>query len=206
MNILIDGQSKRNFDLNNRDYECHNFCNILCPLIQSEQRRLSTIYLRILLDSERFNVTTKIYIDPKHWSNEYGKLKTNTNDAKSINKMLDGFRMKAFDYQRQLMDEGKPVTIANMRLKWFGKSLERARMLMEIFEQHNKQMSALVNKEFSPLTLERYETPKKHTESFMMWKYKVKDIDIKALKYEFLADYEFWLKTERKCDHNTTVK
>ena len=127
-------------------------------------------------------MTTKIYIDPKHWSNEYGKLKSNTNDAKSINKMLDGFRMKAFDYQRQLMDEGKPVTIANMRLKWFGKSLKRPRMLMEIFES------------------------KKHTESFMMWKYKVKDIDIKALKYEFLADYEFWLKTERKCDHNTTVK
>ena len=39
-----------------------------------------------------------------------------------------------------------------------------------------------------------------------MWKYKVKDIDIKALKYESLVDYEFWLKTERKCDHNTTVK
>lgn len=32
------------------------------------------------------------------------------------------------------------------------------------------------------------------------------DIDIKALKFEFIADYEFWLMTDRKCDHNTTVK
>jgi integrase len=35
---------------------------------------------------------------------------------------------------------------------------------------------------------------------------KVDDIDIKNLNYEFIADYEFWLKTERRCDHNTTVK
>jgi len=34
----------------------------------------------------------------------------------------------------------------------------------------------------------------------------VNDIDIKSLKCEFIADYEFWLKTERKCDYNTTVK
>lgn len=35
---------------------------------------------------------------------------------------------------------------------------------------------------------------------------KVDDIDIKQLNYEFIADYEFWLKSERRCDHNTTVK
>lgn len=40
----------------------------------------------------------------------------------------------------------------------------------------------------------------------MLWKYKVRDVDIKTLKYEFIADYEFWLKSERKCDHNTSVK
>jgi hypothetical protein len=133
-------------------------------------------------------------------------MKNNTEDARKINDILDGFKMKAYDYQRELMTENKPITIDNFRLKWYGKSMERPRMLMEIFEQHNKQMTALVNKEFAPLTLERYETSKRHTESFLKWKYKVGDIDIKALKYEFIADYEFWLKTERKCDHNTTVK
>lgn len=40
----------------------------------------------------------------------------------------------------------------------------------------------------------------------MFWKYKVNDIDIKKLNYEFMADYEFWFKSVRKCDHNTTAK
>lgn len=77
---------------------------------------------------------------------------------------------------------------------------------MDIFKQHNEQMKALVNKEFSPLTLERYETSFRHTQEFMKWKYKIHDIDIKQLKYEFITDYEFWLKSERNCDHNTSIK
>ena len=162
--------------------------------------------MRVVIGGRRFDVTTKVFIDPKHWSREYGKMKNTTDEARRVNEILDGFKLKAFDYQRELMSENKPVCVENLRMKWYGKSMERPRMLMEIFEQHNKQMSALVNREFSPLTLERYETSKRHTEAFMLWKYKVSDIDIKALKYEFIADYEFWLKSERKCDHNTTVK
>src|SRR5258708_11212686 len=40
----------------------------------------------------------------------------------------------------------------------------------------------------------------------MKWKYKIEDIDIQKLNYEFITDYEFWLKSVRKCDHNTAIK
>jgi site-specific recombinase XerD len=93
-----------------------------------------------------------------------------------------------------------------MKCKWDGVSLEKPRMLMEIFDHHNKQMAQLVNSEFSPLTMERYETSFRHTQSFIRWKYKKDDMDIKEMKFEFIADYEFWLKTVRKCEHNTSVK
>jgi hypothetical protein len=39
-----------------------------------------------------------------------------------------------------------------MKAKWYGISFERSRMLMEVFKEHNEQMKALVNREFSPLT------------------------------------------------------
>jgi integrase len=67
-------------------------------------------------------------------------------------------------------------------------------------------LKALIGQEFSPLTFERYTTSKKHTLEFLKWKYKVDDIDIKKLNYEFIHNYEFWLKSVRKCDHNTTIK
>jgi site-specific recombinase XerD len=67
-------------------------------------------------------------------------------------------------------------------------------------------MAALVGKEFAAGTLERYETSLKHTRSFLEWKFKVPDLDIRKLDFEFIADYEFWLKSVRRCDHNTTMK
>jgi site-specific recombinase XerD len=79
-------------------------------------------------------------------------------------------------------------------------------MLMEIFAEHNEQTKALIGREFAERTHERYRTSLKHTQAFMKWKYRVADIDITKLNYEFIHHYEFWLKSVRKCDHNTTVK
>lgn len=164
------------------------------------------VYMRIQIGEQRLNIITKVNVKPEEWSSEHGRLKPNTDEARRVNKILEAFKMKAFDYQRELMTEGSLVTIPNMRSKWYGVSLERPRMLMDIFKQHNEQMKALVNREFSPLTLERYETSFRHTREFMKWKYEIEDIDIKQLKYEFITDYEFWLKSVRKCDHNTSIK
>jgi site-specific recombinase XerD len=167
---------------------------------------MKPVFMRISLMNKRLTLATKIFVKPNEWSDQNGKLKTNSEEARRVNRMLEAFKMRAFDYQRELMNEGKDVTLENMKAKWYGLTLEKSRMLMEVFKQHNEQMKALVNREFSPLTLERYETSFRHTQEFMKWKFKLEDINIKKLNYEFISDYEFWLKSQRKCDHNTTVK
>lgn len=167
---------------------------------------LLPVFMKITIAGKRLVMMTKIFVKPNEWSNQNAKLKTNTEEARRVNKMLDAFKLRAFDYQRELMNEGKDVTLESMKAKWYGLSLEKPRMLMSVFKEHNEQMKALVNQEFSPLTFERYETSFRHTQEFMKWKYKIEDIDIKRLNYEFISNYEFWLKSVRKCDHNTSVK
>ncbi|HRE68570.1 MAG TPA: site-specific integrase [Cyclobacteriaceae bacterium] len=164
------------------------------------------IYARITIDNQRFELGTKRFVKIENWSADVGKVKGSTEAAKSINSFLNSLQAKAFDHQRQILQAGKRLTMEEFKNQWFGISTERSRMLMEIFTQHNQQMKALINKEFSPLTFERYETSFRHTQEFMKWKYNVSDIDIKELNYEFIADYEFWLKSKRNCDHNTTMK
>lgn len=173
---------------------------------RAKEDGLVPIFMRIGIGLKRINIITKIYVKPADWSVQNCKLKTNNEESRRINKMLEGFKLKAFDHQRELMTEGKEITLDNLKAKWYGTSMERPRMLMEVFKQHNAQMKALVNREFSPLTLERYETSYRHTLEYMKWKFQIEDIDIKKLNYEFIADYEFWLKSQRKCDHNTSVK
>jgi len=162
--------------------------------------------MRVTLSGERFEVTTKFYIREEQWSAEAGKMKGNSEEAKRTNSLLDAMRVRAFDYQREIMNEGKALTMHTFKVKWLDIVTERPRMLLQIFEHHNKQMKELIGQEFSPLTFERYTTSKKHTHDFMKWKYNVDDMNIKDMNYEFITDYEFWLKSVRKCDHNTTMK
>src|SRR5438105_3698055 len=158
------------------------------------------IRMRISVGGERFNTSTKLHIREADWSTSAGCAIGSSEEAQHINACLEGFRIKAYDLQRELMMKGLPVTVEAIRNKWLGLDKERPRMLLEIFDQHNEQMRALVGKEYTPKTLERYRTSRKHTHDFMFWKYKVNDMDIKKLNYEFMADYEFWFKTVRKCD------
>lgn len=166
----------------------------------------SPIYMRVTIAGQRFEVSTKRSVLPTNWSAETGRVKGITSSAKSVNNFLESLLSKAYSHQRQILNEGKEFSMTEFKNRWRGVSTERVYMLMEIFEEHNAQMKALVGHEFSPLTLERYTTSKKHTQEFMKWKYKVDDMDIRKLNYQFMTNYEFWLKSVRKCDHNTSMK
>jgi integrase len=164
------------------------------------------IYMRITIAGERFEIGTKRLVIPSNWSSDSGRVKGNTLLARSINSFLDSLLSKAYSHQREIINEGKILSIQELKNRWLGIAQKKPKMLMEVFEEHNQQMKALIGQEYSPLTFERYTTSKKHTHDFMKWKYNVDDLDIKKLNYEFIHDYEFWLKSVRKCDHNTTIK
>jgi integrase len=87
-----------------------------------------------------------------------------------------------------------------------GESSNGCPKILEVFDDHNAKMKQLVDVEYSPETLERYVISRKHTQAFIQQKYKVNDIRISDLNYEFITNYEFWLKSVRKCEHNTTMK
>ncbi|WP_374756089.1 phage integrase SAM-like domain-containing protein [Dyadobacter frigoris] len=37
-------------------------------------------------------------------------------------------------------------------------------------------------------------------------KYGIKDIKLSRLNQEFISEFEFWLRSEKKCAHNTVMK
>jgi site-specific recombinase XerD len=170
------------------------------------------IYMRITIGGQRLDMGTKRFVPLNIWLADAGKAKGNTEGVRTINAYLDALRAKAFDHQRQILLEGKDLTMHEFKSRWLGlpkrkdKQNERPHLILEVFASHNEQMKALVGREFAPLTLERYVTSKKHTEEFIKWKYKADDMDIKDLDFEFITSYEFWLKSVRKCEHNTAIK
>ncbi|HVS94845.1 MAG TPA: phage integrase SAM-like domain and Arm DNA-binding domain-containing protein [Puia sp.] len=168
---------------------------------------LSPLYIRITVNGQRLDQSIQRYVAANLWSAPAGLVKGNTEQARQVNSYLDTLTSKVLKLEREMVLDSVPVTFANFREKWLGIA-EPARMLIEIFQEHNNQMEALirVGKDFRPGTLDRYNTCRDHVRAFIRWKYRMVDIDIKRLNFEFATDLEFWLKTERKCSHNTTMK
>ena len=79
-------------------------------------------------------------------------------------------------------------------------------MLIPIFQDYNDKVEALIGQDFAPGILERHKTSLKHTQEFLHWKYKISDIDITKIDHAFIMDYDFWLRSVRKCANNTAVK
>lgn len=165
------------------------------------------IYLCITVNRVSREVSTKRKCDPLKWNVTAGRVEGKTQNAKSINDYLDIVERKVYEIRKQLLDNGQPVTAENIKTILHGEEIkEDVYMLMKIFQRHNDQMAELVGREFSKGTYTRYKTVYEFTLTFLQWKYKVADMDITKLDYEFISEFEFWLKSIRKCNHNTTMQ
>ena len=164
------------------------------------------VYMRVTVNGNYCEISTKRKCHPRDWNVSAGRLNGRSDIAKSFNAYLDTLQQKVFEAKRQLIETDEELTAESIKNVLLGKNNKQKYMLLEVFKYHNDQMAALVNQEYAPGTLDRYKTSYRHTESFLKWKYKLHDIEIDKLNYEFISEYEFWLKSVRKCGHNTTVK
>jgi site-specific recombinase XerD len=163
------------------------------------------IYQRITINGQRFDVSTGLFVEELKWSSEASKMKGNTEEARMFNGRLDMMRATVYETEKKLFMNQIEITFESFKNEFQGKK-ERARMLILIFQEHNRKIKELVGQEYAPGTLERYETSLKHTKNFLFWKYNLTDINIEKIDHSFIMEYEFYLRSERKCANNTAVK
>lgn len=163
------------------------------------------IYLRITIDGKAREMTTKRHIEPERWNSEAQKVNGSSEEVKALNAYLKTLEQEVYETQHQLLKDKTTVTTEGLKNKLMGIDT-RKRYLIPIFQEHNDKVKALLNQEFAPGTLERYKTSLRHTKGFIFWKYKVSDMDIKNINHAFVTEYEFYLRSERKCSNNTAIK
>jgi site-specific recombinase XerD len=165
------------------------------------------IYLRLTVDGQRIEVSSKRHANPSKWNTSAQKLNGTGEYVRSVNEYLKTLEHQVYEVHRQMIEKKLPLTAANLKNLLLGKEeTSPDKMLIPIFEQHNREVKALIGKEFAKGTFDRYETSLKHTKDFLLWKYKVADIGIAGIDHEFIMSYDFYLRTERNCNNNSTVK
>lgn len=113
---------------------------------------------------------------------------------------------KINQFKTELINSGQTISAVGIISFVKGRTISRVKVLEE-FQQHNDEIKALVKKgEYAEATHTRYVTARSHVKKFIRFKYKKDDLEFRELNYEFIVDYEFYLKTVRDRSNNTTLK
>jgi hypothetical protein len=155
------------------------------------------LHLRITINSQRAEISLNRGFDPERWNQKTGRAIGTKEDARSLNAYLETMQVKIYEFHRELVAAGEDVSIQKIKNKLLGKEDQKARMLLEIFAQHNKDMTVLIQtEEYAQGTLTHFETTYKHVQNFLQWKYNLKDIAIDKVDYSFINDFEFYLNSQ----------
>ena len=165
------------------------------------------IQLRISINRMRADTTVKKTISPILWSTARGRAHEKNPLAKELNMYLDAVRARITRIHRDIELDGEQFVTAQVVLdRYLGRDRPVRHTILEVFREHNDKCHKLSGIDMAPATVERYETSFKHTQEFIRFKYERDDYYLDDLGRQFVDDYEFYLKTERKCSHNTATK
>ena len=163
------------------------------------------IYARITVNGKRAQISIQRKVLIKKWDSTTGKIKGTSAESRTINSYIDSIRHKLQKLQERFIDEGKTITALTIKNRYLGKDRVN-KMLIEIFQEHNNEVNSLVGKDFAHGTAERYRTAKRHVQEYIQKEYNTNDIPVKDVNHKFITGFEYYLKTTRKCSHNTAIK
>ena len=170
------------------------------------KRGEAPVFMRLTINGERADASIKRFIEPHAWNSEKGKANEKCRGGKDLNLYLGAISANILQIQRDFELDKKEVSAQIILNRYLGKDQSDRHTLMEVFHAHNQKCRALIGINFAPDTVLRYETCLRLIEEFMRNTYKKEDCYLEEVTKQFVEEFEFYLKTVRKCCHNTTTK
>lgn len=164
------------------------------------------VFMRLTINGERADASIKRFIEPHAWNSAKGKANEKSCGGKDLNLYLDAISANILRIQRDLELDKKEVSAQIILNRYLGKEQSDRHTLMEVFRAHNEKCRALSGISLAPGTVIRYETTLRLTEEFLQKSYQKEDCYLDEVTNQFIEDFEFFLKTVRRCCHNTTSK
>ena len=164
------------------------------------------IYIRLTVDGKRveWSVQRNCSAGLK-WNQKLGRATGTKEEVRTLNAYLDAIQANIFSIQKEYALRNEPVSAEQIRLRIVHKTEEKHHGLLEVYGYHNVQFEKLVGLEYSDGTLRKFKSAIKSLEAFIAWKYKKADVYLYQIDHKFITEYEFYLKSIQKLQHNSAM-
>ncbi|CAM3978193.1 site-specific integrase [Flavobacterium weaverense] len=161
----------------------------------------SPIYLRVTVDGKRREVSLNESIDSSRWDQNKQRGRGNSETIAILNRRLVSIENNINLISQELVNGGVRVTIESLMNKYTGAEV-KTHNLVEVFEYENKRIMKLVK----PGTYSKYVAVLNNLKKYLLHQYKLTDLDIKRVDFQFVTDFDYYLRSEIGCANNYTVR
>lgn len=157
---------------------------------------------RITVDGGIAQFSCKMSVPPGLWDTKAGRMGGKSTQAVKANLALDKIRVDINRRYQETMQSDGYVTAGKVKNAYLGIGV-RQDTLLKLFDRHNSEFAKKVGYSRAKGTYARYLTVCGHIREFLVLTYRREDIPLKELNLTFVNDFEYYLRTERKCRTNT---
>ena len=108
---------------------------------------LLPVYLKITVNGQPKEISTKRHWNPARWSSESGRALGNKEEVKTLNAYLDELQQMVYQARKSLLENNKPITADAIKSILTGNT-EKKKTILAVFQHHNEQMKALEGIDF----------------------------------------------------------
>jgi integrase len=165
---------------------------------------LAPLMLRATYQSKKVEKATGYYVNPKDWNGVKQKVKGDNQSARQINNWIDNAVVKINDLFRVASIQND-VHLPSILQQIFSKPIDDPTLLATM-QEHNDLMLERVGLDFSHSTYEKYVFTYNKLQAFISYQYNKKDFYLRDLNVKFIMEFDHYLRTVEKNQHNTAVK
>ncbi len=162
------------------------------------------IAFRITVDKQFCELYIRRSAPAENWDQIKGRLKTKDKVSTEINMYIDTVRAKLQNIHRQLEADNLEISAKEICNRFCGVE-EKHKTLLDVFEEHNKEIKLLQGKAYAQKTIIRFEGTVRYLKEFLKKEYKKSDINLKDIDLPFIQKFDTFLKTEKNCAQNTAI-
>jgi hypothetical protein len=174
------------------------------------QNEKSPLSVRVTVNAQRVEMSLGWYVTESIWDEKMQRCTGSTREAKGTNGFIDATTFRLTDIRQRLLIEGKEVTADFIKARYKGlpdpDEIPNP-TIVELYDHHNHKFHELIGtNKHSISTYNRHLTSRGHLENFIKKVYGKADLSFEFVDFKFLNEYEHYLKSVRKCNHNSTMK
>lgn len=173
---------------------------------RTNKKNQSPLYCRITLNGTRKQFSTGIQIEYEYWENKKQQIINLHESAKLYNTQLSSIKLKINKIYTILSLQESNFTVDDILNIYSGKEIRKKESFLSYYTKYLSKLKKLIGTEIKENTFNKFVYVSNHIEAFLKWKYKNTNFPLDELNLQFLDDFDYYLKTEKKQSQITINK